>query len=79
MEEQMKAKEFTKEAYVASLSLKTIRVWRPSEADCQSLKSPRVWSLLESEVKNLELVISIEDTSLQKEYKSGTTTISEEL
>jgi len=26
LEEQMRAKEFTKEAYVASLSLKTIRV-----------------------------------------------------
>jgi len=38
--EQTRAIEFTKEAYVTSLSLKTIRVWRH----------------LESEVKKMELV-----------------------
>ena len=79
--------EFTKEAYVARQSLKTKRVWRPSEADCQnltsseSLKIIKSWSSSESEDWNQQLVkvCYSEDTSLQKEHKLGATTISEEL
>jgi len=30
-------------------------VWKPSEADCQSLKTPRHWSSSEFEVKKLKV------------------------
>jgi len=49
LKEQTGSMEFTQEAYVASLSLKTIRVWRffrswlPESDVIQSLKS-RSWS-----------------------------------
>jgi len=40
MKGQKREKESTKEACVARQSLKTTRVLRPSEVDCQSLKTP---------------------------------------
>jgi len=87
LQEQKRVMKLAKEAYVANLSLKTIRVWRfirswlPESDVIKRLKTIRVWSSSESEVKMLELVkVSyFEDTRLQKEKKHGATTIFEEL
>jgi len=74
LKEQKLAKEFAKEAYVARLSLKIIKVWRLIrswllESDViKRLKTIRIWSSSEYEVKKLQLVKScyFEDTRLQK-------------
>ena len=48
MKEQKRAKEFSKEAYVARQSLKIARVWTPSEVDYQKLTSSESLKILRS-------------------------------